>query len=128
MALTTKEIYDLNNSMVAAQNVELGTVLDALITSSGSSGAKVVSGSFVPATATTPVVTGLTSMTGFVVSMAGTPTTRHVWTTGASGSVAGVIWVSCWEGGASASVVTVIASTGSATAHFAQVNWMAQGA
>jgi hypothetical protein len=128
MALTTKEIYDLNNSMVAAQNVALGTKLDALLTSSGSTGARIVSGSFVPEGPTTPVVTGLSTIDAVVCSMAGTPTTRHVWTTATTGSVAGVIWVNCWQGGASASVVTVTASTGSAAAHFALVAWMAKGA
>jgi hypothetical protein len=127
MALTTKEIYDLNNSMVAAQNVALGTKLDALLTSSGSSGVKIVSGSFVPSGSSTAVITGLTSVDTAVCSMAGTPTTRHIWTTLSTGSVAGVIWINCWEGGASASVVTVNPSTGSATAHFARVSWMAQG-
>jgi len=58
---------------------------------------------------------------------AGTPTTRHVWTTLSTGSVAGVIWIDCWQGGASASVVTVIPSTGSHVDHFARVSWIAQG-
>lgn len=35
MALTAKEIYDLNNMNVAAQKVQLGTVLDKLIEGGG---------------------------------------------------------------------------------------------
>ena len=31
MALTAKEIYDLNNMNVAAQNVQLGTLINKLI-------------------------------------------------------------------------------------------------
>lgn len=35
MALTTKQIYDLNNMNVAAQNVQLGTLLNEQITEGG---------------------------------------------------------------------------------------------
>ena len=35
MALTAKEIYDLNNMNVAAQNVQLGTLINKLIAGSG---------------------------------------------------------------------------------------------
>ena len=127
MALTTKEIYDLNNSMVAAQNVALGTKLDALLTSSGSVGVRIVSGSFLPSGSSTAVVTGLTNVAAAVCGTAGTPTTRHVWTTLSTGSVAGVIWINCWQGTASASVVTALPSTGSHVDHFARVSWIAHG-
>lgn len=39
MALTAKEIYDLNHMNVAAQNVQLGTILNKLITGGGGAGA-----------------------------------------------------------------------------------------
>ena len=35
MALTAKEIYDLNNMNVAAQNVQLGTLINKLIAGVG---------------------------------------------------------------------------------------------
>lgn len=35
MALTAKEIYDLNNMNVAAQNVQLGTLINKLIADGG---------------------------------------------------------------------------------------------
>lgn len=35
MALTAKEIYDLNNMNVAAQNVQLGTLINKLIAGGG---------------------------------------------------------------------------------------------
>ena len=35
MALTAKEIYDLNNMNVAAQNVQLGTLINKLIDDGG---------------------------------------------------------------------------------------------
>lgn len=126
MALTTKEIYDLNNSMVAAQNVALGTKLDALLTSSGSSGVKIVSGSFTPTTADTVVASGLTTVSNVVCSLGGAPTLRHQWTS--ASAVGGNIWFSCWSGSAAASgAVSPVASTGSAAAHFAVVQWLARG-
>lgn len=41
MALTAKEIYDLNHMNVAAQNVQLGTILNKLITGGGGGGASI---------------------------------------------------------------------------------------
>lgn len=38
MALTAKQIYDLNHMNVAAQNVQLGTLLNKLITGGGAIG------------------------------------------------------------------------------------------
>ena len=35
MALTAKEIYDLNNMNVAAQNVQLGTLINKIIAGGG---------------------------------------------------------------------------------------------
>lgn len=127
MALTTKEIYDLDNSMVAAQNVELGTVLNALISSSGSTGAlKVVSGTVSPSSPSTIVASGLSVIDNVVASLEGTPTRYHTWT---SACIAGTdIVVTCWSGSAALTgVVSPIASSGSASAHFAKVYWMAQG-
>lgn len=117
MAWTTKQIYDLDNSMVAAQNVSLGTFL------SGVASNLVVSGSFTPAAASTPIATGLTTVSNVVVSMSGSPTEKHMWTTATAGSVAGTIVVSCWQP-TNASTVTPIASTGS----YVAVRWVAVGA
>lgn len=39
MALTAKQIYDLNHMNVAAQNVQLGTLLNKLITGGGGAAA-----------------------------------------------------------------------------------------
>ena len=44
MALTAKQIYDLDNCMVAGQNVALGTLLNSIIT--GAAGGGVVRGSY----------------------------------------------------------------------------------
>lgn len=126
MALTSKQIYDLNNSMVAAQNVALGTKLDALLTSSGSSGVRVVGGSFTPTTADTVVASGLTTVDYVVCSLASAPTSRHLVTT--ASAVGGNLWFSSWSGSAAASgLVSLVASSGSAAVHFAVVQWLAQG-
>jgi hypothetical protein len=124
--LTTKEIYDLDNSMVAAQNVHLGTVLNGLLTSSGSSGLKVVGGSFTPSTADTVVASGLTTVDYVVCSLGGAPTSRHQVTT--ASAVGGNLWFSCWSGSTAAGgAVNFVASSGSATVHFTVVQWLAQG-
>jgi|WetSurSiteA1Bulk_404760.scaffolds.fasta_scaffold00043_15 hypothetical protein len=115
MALTTTQIYNLNNSMSAAQDVSLGTLLDAYASN------KVISGSFVPAAAVTEVVTGLTTVTNAVVCLSGSPSLTHAWTTVVTGSIAGHVLVYCWQP-TNASTVTPVAGT-----VFNQVNWIAVG-
>lgn len=106
---TSKEISDLNNSMSAAQAVQLGTVLDELVNGfiSGSSVYKVTSGSFTPTSAVSVVTTGLTSVIGAVCSLGGAPTAYHVWNSVTNGSVAGLIWVTSYQP-TNASTVTPI--------------------
>jgi len=129
MALTKAQIYNLNNSMSAAQDVALGSVIDALITSgclvlSGSvvtSNPIYKSGSFIPAAAVTPVVTGLSAIKNVVAGISGSLTIGQT-VSATTGSVAGVIWVSCWQP-TNASTITPIPATGS----FVNVNWIAVG-
>jgi len=116
MAWTAKQISDLNNSMVAAQSVGLGTVVSELVIS------KSVSGSLVPTVAVETVATGLTSIISATVALSGSPTLNHMWSTVASGSVAGTIVISSWKP-TSASNVTPAAASGS----FVKVNWIAVG-
>ena len=116
MPLTAKQISDLNNSMVAAQNIQLGTLI-AMLTSSNS-----VSGSVTPDAAVYTLATGLTSVVSSTVSLSGSPTLNHSAVTVASGSVAGTIVISSWKP-TTASNVTLIA----ATSPFAKVSWIAVG-
>ena len=116
MPLTAKQISDLNNSMVAAQNINLGTLLNTLNSS------KSVSGSVVPDAAVYTLATGLTSVTSATVSLSGSPTLNHNSVTVASGSVAGTIVISSWKP-TNASTVTLIP----ATSPFAKVSWIAVG-
>ena len=116
MAWTTQPIYDLDNSNVACQNVSLGTFL------SGVASNLVMSGSFTPTAAVQTVATGLTTVSQATVSLSGSPTNTHVWSTVTTGSVAGTIVVSSWQP-TNASTVTPIASTGS----FVAVRWIAVG-
>jgi len=113
MALTTKQIYDLNNSMSAAQNVNLGTMLGGLGT--------VASGSFLPTVAETNIDTGLTTVVLGFATMSGSPTLVHSSVSATAGSVAGYINVLCWQP-TSSSDTTPIAATG-----FTNVNWIAIG-
>jgi hypothetical protein len=124
--LTAKEIYDLDNSMVAAQNVSLGTVLNGLLTSSGSSGVKVVGGSFTPSTADTVVASGLTTVDYVVCSLGGAPTRLHQLTT--ASAVGGNLWFSSWSGSTVAGGgFSWVATSGSLSANFTVVHWLAQG-
>jgi len=111
MALTAKQIYDLNNSMVAAQNVNLGTVLSWLV------GSLNASGSLVPTAARTVVTTGLTTVTGATVSLSGSPTSDNTYDTVTAGSAtAGTIVIDAWN-----SLNT------SASVSWAQVSWIVTG-
>jgi hypothetical protein len=118
MALTTKQIYDLNNMNVAAQHVALGTILSNIDDNT------MASGSFLPDAAVTPVDTGLSTVRFAVASLSGSPTLTHNMVSAASGSVAGYIWVKCWMPTNDGSV-TPVAATG--TTGFAAVSWIAIG-
>jgi hypothetical protein len=114
MALTAKQIYDLNNSMVAAQNVNLGTILSYLV------GTLNASGSLTPTSNTTNVVTGLTTVTSATVALSGSPTLNNAYDTVTAGSVAGTIQIKCWTGGSDVPAL----SSGS---YLSDVSWIATG-
>lgn len=113
MPLTYKQIYDLDNSMVAAQQVLLGDIISYL------SGCTVATGTFTPSTSACQVSTGLTSVGFATVTFAGaTAGSAHTFST-VSGSSAGVILIKQWY--LSGSVLT----TG--VAPFSSVTWRAYG-
>jgi len=117
MTWTVKQISDLDNSMVAAQNVSLGTVLGEMVANT------VKSGSVTPSAAREVVVTGLTSVGAVMCSLSGSPTAQHMWSTATAGSVAGVLIINSYKP-TNASTVTPISATGS----YVAVNWIAIGA
>lgn len=116
MTLTYDQINDLDNSMVAAQQVNLGQIINYL---SGSSTA--VTGSFVPAAASTVTpVTGLSTIGFATVLLSGSVSSTHTYSTVSAGS-AGNIIVKAW---------TINPLTGSfvaATTPFTKVVWTAYG-
>jgi len=126
---TAKQISDLDNSMVAAQSMALGTVIDGLV-SGGSAVNKVVSGSFIPAAAITQINTGLAHVTGVSICMTGSPSVHLAAVTANSASAAaGYIYVYCWSGSANANtgLVTYAAASGSTTLAYPQLAWIATG-
>ena len=119
MALTAKQISDLNNSMSAAQNVNLGTII-AQLAATGT----ITSGSVQPISGSECVVpTGiLTSIAGFSVTFSGSPTANQ---SIVSGCVVGTnLNIKGWSGNASGSTPPA-ASSGS---NLALLQWMAVGA
>lgn len=90
--LTTKQIYDLDNSMVAAQNVSLGTIVSGLMTDNEFS-IKGAPDSFIGKSdvLTTGSIMALTTMDFFgrgdieflsvVCSLSGSPTSDHFMST-----------------------------------------------
>ena len=125
---TSTEISDLDNSMVAAQNVKLGTVLDNLVNGSGSTSYVTISGSFTPSAPVTQVASGLAHVVGLTVSMTGSPTSQHMWTTANTGSApGGSFYVYCWQPTNASLVYPVLASTGSTAEPYARVCWIARG-
>lgn len=114
---TAKQMSDLDNSMVAAQNVSLGTVLGSMVAST------VKSGTLTPTAQSTTIVTGLTTVTAVVASLSGSPTIENSMVSATSGSVAGTIVIKAFKP-TSVSNPTPVASSGS----FVAVNWVAIGA
>jgi hypothetical protein len=126
---TAKQISDLNNSMVAAQSMQLGTVIDGLV-AGGSTVNKVVTGSFTPAAAVTQINTGLAHVTGVTISMTGSPSVHLAAVTANSASAAaGYIYVYCWSGSANANtgLITYAAASGSSILAYPQLCWIATG-
>ena len=121
MSWTAKQISDLDNSMVAAQNVSLGTVIAALAGASGSS-LSIVSGSVTPTNARHPVATGLTTVTRAIACLSGSPTLNSMFVSCTNGSVAGTIDIYSWKP-TNGSAVNPIEGT----ATFANVSWIAIG-
>ena len=91
MGWSASHINNLNNSMSAAQDVGLGTVVDALVTHALG---KMASGCVVTAAAVTTLATGLAAVTGVTAVLNGTPTLVHDRVTVTTGSVAGTIILS----------------------------------
>lgn len=117
MALTAKQISDLNNSMSAAQNVNLGTII-AQLAATGT----ITSGSVQPISGSECVVpTGiLTSIAGFSVTFSGSPTANQ---SIVSGCVVGTnLNIKGWSSSGS---TPPAASSGS---NLALLQWMAVGA
>lgn len=119
MSWTTKQISDLDNSMVAAQNVSLGTFLDAQL-----NGKRIASssGSVTPNNARYPVTTGLTTVTAAFACLAGAPAVLPQVVTATAGSVAGTIIISTYHATAADNVALT-----SASADYIPVNWIALG-
>lgn len=113
MPLTYKQQYDLDNSMVAAQQVGLGQIVSFL------SGCSVATGSLIPATSACQVSTGLSSVTFATVSLSGSVSgSAHTFST-VSGSSAGVILLKQWY--LSGSILTA------GVAPFTKLVWTAYG-
>jgi hypothetical protein len=136
MAWTTAQKTNLDNSMSAAQDVALGTLVDTLATASATqaasilamanfvsasaAGLKVAHGTATPNAASfvvTGTVTGLTSVLHATATIAGSPIATHTSTTvfKSSGSLILKNWVN------SGSVITAASST------YADVDWIAVG-
>jgi hypothetical protein len=114
MALTYKQINDLNNSMVAAQQVSLGDVISYM------SGCSVVTGSFIPSAAvSTVIVTGLSSITYATAALSGSVSSTATYVTVSAGSNLNII-VKEWTLSGSSLVA--------ATTPFTKVVWTAHGA
>jgi len=111
--LTHQQIDNLDNSMVANQDVLMGQIVNFL------SGSMSASSAFTPTAAATSIVTGLNTV-GFATTnlSAGSvsPTHTHVTVTGSS---AGVINVYAWKLSGSELVA--------ATSPFTMVEWRAYG-
>ena len=126
MTLTAKQIYDLNNSMSAAQAVGLGDILDGVQTGVGID-YKYARGTLTPDAAVKTVVTGLTTVVAVVASLDGDPVATHSYVTASIGDQAGApaagsVYIKSWKY-TSTSNPTMIA----ATTPWVKVGWIAVG-
>ena len=100
MTYTTADISALDNSMEAARNFGngLGTELNWTSASLATVVAHpvVASASFSGSTVNI-ITTGLTTVTGVVAGLSGSPTLEHAWNTAVSGSTAGDIYIYAWK-------------------------------
>lgn len=114
MPLTYKQIYDLDNSMVAAQQVLLGQVVSFL------SGSLTVSASLLPAAAETNVeVAGIGTVSLATVVFSGSVNPTHNYTTVTYGNSTSAIKVFAWKVSGSSLVA--------ASTPFTKVVWTAYG-
>lgn len=126
MAFTAKQTSDINNSMVALQNVGLGSIIADLVGTAGS-GVAFISGSAKPNKQRYPVDTGLTTVTAAFATISASPTaTTCTWVSAIAGSTAGDILLESWIPTANDNV-TPKASAGSATDQFPWIYWLAFG-
>jgi len=116
MALTAKQIHDLDNMNVAAQRASLGTMLGSV------SGNIIASGSITPTGPIEIIDTGLSAVNEVACSISGSPSIYHNTSTVSSGSVAGLIWLKSWKPTAAGDVTPVPAD-----AAWSDVNWIAAG-
>lgn len=94
MALTQKQVYDLDNSMSAAQNVELGKILSYL------AGSATNTGNLVPTAAVTVIsasTTGMNRIGYATVSLSGSIVSTNTFDTVTTGSDAGTIRILAWQ-------------------------------
>lgn len=121
MALTQKQIYDLNNSMVAAQNVGLGDIISFL------SGSATTTGSLVPTAAVTVIsasVVGLNRVGYATVALSGSIVATNTFDTVTAGSdVDGSIRIMAWQPENS----TTGSGVKAAATGFTKVVWTAYG-
>jgi len=126
MTLTAEQTTNLNMSMEAARQIGLGSIIADLVGTTGS-GLAFASGSARPNKQSFPVDTGLTTVTGVICSLSGSPTlTGVMWASAVAGSTAGDIIINSWKPTATGDV-TPIASTGSAVDQFPWIYWLAIG-
>jgi hypothetical protein len=126
MALTATQILNLNNSMSAAQDVALGTLLSNIAEGAGAS-YKVARGTVTPTSASETVVTGLATVVAVVASMKADPIATQSAVTASIGNqsgapAAGSVYIKTWKF-TSTSNPTLIA----ATTPWAAVDWIAVG-
>lgn len=94
MAITQKQVYDLDNSMVAAQSVELGKIISYL------SGSSTTTGTLVPTAAITLIsgsTVGLARVGYATVALSGSIVSTNTFDTVIAGSDAGSIRILAWQ-------------------------------
>lgn len=117
MAINQKQIYDLDNSMSAAQNVLLGDIISYL------SGSSTVTGSLVPTAAVTAITTGLTRVGFATVALSGSIVSTNTFDTVTAGSDTGAIRILAWQPENS----TTGSGVKAAATGFTKVVWTAHG-
>jgi len=93
MTISAQDISDLNGSMEAARNYGsgLGTEVSTL------AGHPVIASASFSGSTVTVVSTGLSTVTGVVAGLSGSPTLNHAYYSAVSGSTAGDIFIYGWK-------------------------------